>query len=143
MTSLLNKSGDASLVPGQQQALDWIHSGAKKLLIGGEWVDAVSGETFLTEDPSTEQSLGLVAQADSADIDKAVAAARRAFEAPYWSGISPHERARYLLRIADAVERHGDELAAIETYDNGVRYLASKARIPHIVETFRYYAGWV
>lgn len=143
MTLHLNKAGVSVLVPGQQQALDWIRSGRKKLLIGGNWVDSVSGKTFWTEDPSTEQPLTQVEEADSPDIDKAVAAARSAFEAPSWWAISPHERARYLLRIADAVELHGDELAAIETYDNGVPYLPSKTLIPHIAEAFRYYAGWV
>lgn len=143
MTSHLNKAAESALVPGQQEAMDWIQSDTKKLLIGGEWIEAASGKTFPTQDPSTEQWLAQVAEADTEDIDKAVKAARSAFDAPSWSGISPHERARYLLRIADAVERHGDELAAIETYDNGVPYLASKARIPHIAETFRYYAGWI
>ncbi|AHG64110.1 aldehyde dehydrogenase family protein [Advenella mimigardefordensis] len=128
---------------GQLRALNWINSGTKKLFIDGKWVDAQSGKTFATENPATEQVLSEVSEAGETDIDKAVAAARQAFESAAWSGISPHQRARYLMQIADAIESHGDELASIESYDTGVPYTASRQRIPHIAETFRYYAGWV
>lgn len=143
MTSTSTLAEPVTLHPGQQKALEWIQSGPKKLFIDGTWVDAISGKTFAAENPATEQELVQVAEAGPDDVDRAVVAARRAFESSSWSGISPHERAKYLLKIADAVERHGDELAAIETYDNGVPFSASRARIPHIAETFRYYAGWV
>src|SRR5258705_13391096 len=95
----------AAVTPGYKKALEWLRTGPKRLLIGGKWVDAISGKTFDTIDPSTEQRLTSVAEADSADVDAAVAAARRAFEATSWTGISPHERTRVLLKIADAVER--------------------------------------
>src|SRR5438477_6974552 len=143
MTSQSTTPGEKPLSPGHRKALEWIRSGPKRLLIGGQWVDAESGKTFDASDPATEQLLTRVAEADSADIDKAVAAARRALEAPTWSGISPHARARYLFKIADAIDANGEELAAIETLDNGVPFAASKARIAHVAETFRYYAGWV
>ena len=101
--------------PAAAEALKWIRSsGPKKLLICGEWVLAKSGKTFDTIDPATEQVLVAVAEADKADVDAAVTAARRAYEAPSWSGITAHARGAALLRIHAAVEQHADELAAIE-----------------------------
>src|SRR5438552_196551 len=127
---------------GHQKALDWIRAGPKRMLIGGKWVNAVSGKTFETINPATEQRLALVAEADGADVDAAVAAARRAFEAPSWTGISPHARTRVLLKIAEAIERHAEELAVLETLDNGTPLSFSAGRVAHVAETFRYYAGW-
>nr|WP_254599175.1 MULTISPECIES: aldehyde dehydrogenase family protein [Burkholderia] len=112
------------------------------MLIGGKWVNAVSGKTFDTINPATEEVLATVAEADSADIDAAVVAARRAFEAPSWAGISPHARTRYLLKIADAVEQHAEELAILETLDNGMPLSSARARAAQVAEIFRYYAGW-
>lgn len=131
-----------NLPPGHQKALEWLRGSPKKLLIGGAWVNAVSGKTFKTIDPATEQTLTEVAEADSADIDAAVKAARRALEAPSWSGISPHERTRYLLKIADAIELHADELAVLETLDMGAPVTFSAGRVAAAAELFRYYAGW-
>ena len=125
-----------------QKALEWARSGPKRLLIGGQWVAARSGKTFETVDPSTEQPLCQVAEADAADVDAAVAAARRAFEAPTWSGISPHARTRALLRIAEGMERHAEELAAIESFDNGMPLWYSRNAVGLATELFRYYAGW-
>ena len=71
----------ASTVPGYQKALDWLRSGPKGLLIGGRWVNAVSGKTFETLDPATEQTLAMVAEAGGADVDAAVISARRARDA--------------------------------------------------------------
>ncbi|MCO1367037.1 aldehyde dehydrogenase family protein [Burkholderia multivorans] len=112
------------------------------MLIGGKWVNAVSGKTFDTINPATEEVLATVAEADSADIAAAVVAARRAFEAPSWAGISPHARTRYLLKIADAVEQHAEELAILETLDNGMPLSSARARAVQVAEIFRYYAGW-
>ncbi|GJH27059.1 aldehyde dehydrogenase family protein [Caballeronia novacaledonica] len=127
---------------GHRKALDWIQSGPKRMLIGGQWVNSVSGKTFETINPATEESLVWVAEAEAVDIDAAVVAARRAFEAPTWAGISPHARTRHLLKIADAVEQHAEELAAIETLDNGMPLSASASRVAQVAEIFRYYAGW-
>jgi len=127
---------------GYQKALDWIHSGKKQLLIGGEWVDARSGKTFDTFSPETEQHLTTVAEADSSDVDAAVIAARRAFEAPTWSGMSPHARTRVLLKIADIVEHNAHELAALESLDNGMPLWYSTAGANAAANIFRYYAGW-
>ncbi len=135
-------TANPAATPGYQKALAWLRSGPKRLLIGGQWVDARSGKTFEVIDPSTEQSLTSVAEADSADVDAAVLAARRAFEAPSWSGISPHARTRLLLNIAQAVEENAHELAVLETLDMGAPLAACVARVAQVAEIFRYYAGW-
>ncbi|MFS1286891.1 aldehyde dehydrogenase family protein [Pseudomonas piscis] len=123
-------------------ALAWIASGPKRLLIGGQWLDAAARRTFDTLNPATEQVLCQIAEADSADVDAAVLAARKAFENPSWSGVSPHARTRILLRIADQVERHAEELAAIESLDNGMPLWYAKAAASAAADIFRYYAGW-
>jgi acyl-CoA reductase-like NAD-dependent aldehyde dehydrogenase len=132
----------APLTSGHQKALDWLSSGPKRLLIGGEWVAAQSGKTFETMNPATEQTLASIAEADSTDVDAAVLAARRAFEAPSWTGISPHARTRMLLKIADAIDEHAEELAVLETLDMGAPLTANLARVAQVAEIFRYYAGW-
>ncbi len=114
----------------------------KRLLIGGEWRAARSGESFETIDPATGQVHGEAAAGDAADVDAAVAAARAAFEAPAWSGMSPHDRSRLLLRIADAVEANAEELAQIESRDNGAPLSIARALVAGVAETFVYYAGW-
>ncbi|ADV00640.1 aldehyde dehydrogenase family protein [Alicycliphilus denitrificans] len=124
------------------QAIAWIGQAPKRLLIGGQWVDAVSGKTFETLNPATEQLLCRVAEAEQADVDAAVAAARKAFEAPSWSAMSPHSRTRALLRIADKVEAHIPELAAIESLDNGMPLWYATAAATACADIFRYYAGW-
>lgn len=126
---------------GIERARQWVAS-PKQLLINGKWVESLSGERFDTTNPADESLITTVASAGSADVDMAVKAARDALQVSSWSSINPHARAAYLLKIADLVEAHADELAAIETLDNGVPFTASRARIPHIAETFRYYAGW-
>lgn len=101
----------------------------KKLLIGGRWVDAQSGKTFGSVNPATGAALDEVALGDAADVDLAVAAARRAFEGS-WATALPAERQILLLRIADIVERHAEELALLDTLDMGMpigisRFMAS------------------
>ncbi|HSV82110.1 MAG TPA: aldehyde dehydrogenase family protein [Ramlibacter sp.] len=125
-----------------QKALDWIRSGPKRLLIGGEWVPAKSGKTLDTINPATEEVLCQLAEGDRTDVDVAVAAARRAFEAASWAGISPHARTRALLKIADALDRHAEELAAIDTLDIGMPRWYSGAIAAGTGDIFRYYAGW-
>ncbi len=90
-----------------------------QLLIDGKWVDARSGETFSVEDPATQEVIGHVPAGDRADIDLAVAAARRAFESGPWSRISPGDRSRLVWKLADLLEEHADEFAEIEALDNG------------------------
>src|SRR5256885_17140091 len=89
-----------------------------QLFIDGQWVDAESGKTFKTPNPATGETLAEVAEADKADIDKAVVAARRAFEGK-WSKISARDRGRLLYKLSQLIEQHAAELAALETSDNG------------------------
>jgi aldehyde dehydrogenase (NAD+) len=116
----------------------------KLLLIGGKWVPAKSGKTFETINPATEEVLANVAEADQADVDEAVKAARRAFEESKWPVMRPADRARFLFKIAELIEANAAELAQLETLDNGKAINESKnIDIPMAAETFRYYAGWV
>ena len=119
-TSALKSPVQQHTTSGQQKALAWVRSGPKQTLIGGAWLNAVSGKTFATINPSTEQELVAVAKGDAADVDEAVRAARRAFDTGTWPRMSPFERSRALLKIADVVERHAEELAALESLDNGM-----------------------
>jgi aldehyde dehydrogenase (NAD+) len=115
----------------------------QKMLINGKWVDAASGKTFTTENPATGETICRVAEGDKADIDKAVSAARAAFETGPWSKMHGSERARLLHKLADAIEKNADELAALESYDNGKPIRDAKAAdIPLVVKCYRYYAGW-
>ena len=115
----------------------------KQLLIGGKWVSSKSGKTFETINPATEEVLALVAEGDKADVDEAVKAARKAYEEGKWSSISPHQRTRYLLTIADLIDKHADELAQLETLDNGKPLSQSRAiDIAGAAGIFRYFAGW-
>ena len=140
----------AAAVPSIEKATQGVKSNAileflrrpKQLLIGGKWVPAQSGKTFKTINPANEEVLALVAEGDKADIDEAVKAARKAFEEGKWPSISPHQRARYLLKIADLVEQHSDELATLETLDNGMAISLARGMVAGAADVFRYYAGW-
>jgi aldehyde dehydrogenase (NAD+) len=124
-------------------ALEFLKSSPKKLLIGGKWVPAKSGKTFETINPANEEVLALIAEGDKADVDEAAKAARQAFEDGRWPRMAPRDRTRLLLKIADLIEKHGEELAELETLDNGKTIFESKnIDIPLAAETFRYYAGW-
>ena len=114
----------------------------KKLFIGGEWVDPLSEKTFPTVDPATGSVICEVPEAGEADVDRAVLAARKAFEDGRWRDLSPHKRARVLLAVASAIDSHRDELAEIETLDNGKPLAQAKGEMVAVAETFRYYAGW-
>lgn len=138
----MKKTPGTPVSDGHRKALEWINAGHKRLLIDGQWVDARSGKTFATVNPETEERLVMVAEADIADVDAAVAAARRAFDAPSWSGISPHARTRALLKIAEIIDQNAEELAVLEVLDNGMPLMMSKGRVAAAAELFRYYAGW-
>ncbi|WP_448955920.1 aldehyde dehydrogenase family protein [Labrys neptuniae] len=114
-----------------------------KLLIDGKWVDAQSGQTFAVEDPATEEKIAEVPAGDKADIDLAVAAARRAFETGPWSRISPSERSRLVWRLGDLLEQHADEFAELEALDNGKPVTnARRGDVQGSIDMFRYMAGW-
>jgi len=113
-----------------------------QLLIDGQWVDAESGKTFTTPNPATGETLAEVAEADKADIDKAVAAARRAFEGK-WSKISARDRGRLLYKLSQLIEEQSKVLAALETADNGKPLRESAyVDLPQVAENFEYFAGW-
>ncbi|TXG50301.1 hypothetical protein EZV62_022825 [Acer yangbiense] len=112
-------------------------------LINGHFVDAASGKTFPTYDPRTGEVIAHVAEGDEEDVNRAVAAARKAFDEGPWPKMTPYERSRILLRFADLVEKHSEELAALETWDNGKPHeQAAKSELPMLVRLFHYYAGW-
>jgi len=114
-----------------------------KLLIDGEWVAAASGKTFEVRDPSSDAVIARCAEGDAADVDRAVAAARRAFDEGEWSRLRPVDRERLLHRLADLIEKHADELAELESIDNGKSIvMARHVDVKHALEVWRYMAGW-
>src|SRR5580704_13645060 len=116
---------------------------ATKLLIGNKWVDSVSGKTFPTINPATGEVIAQVAEADAADVDKAVGAARAAFDKGAWRKLTASQRGLLLYRLADLVEKNIEELAQLESLDNGKPYqVARAADLPLTVACYRYYAGW-
>ncbi|WCK55485.1 aldehyde dehydrogenase family protein [Aneurinibacillus sp. Ricciae_BoGa-3] len=117
--------------------------GTKKLLINGQWVEAASGKTFETVNPATGEVLAVVSDGGAEDVDRAVKAARQAFESGPWSKMSAAERSRLIYKLADLMEEHKEELAQLDTLDNGkpIRE-TSAADVPLAIEHFRYYAGW-
>jgi len=120
-----------------------IDFGPGKLLIDGKWVEAVSGRRFETINPATEEVLTTVSEGDAADVDEAVAAARRALEQGPWGRTDARERGRMLMRLAALVDRHREELAQLETLDNGkpIRE-TTNVDLPQVIDVLEYYAGW-
>ena len=113
-----------------------------KLLIGGEWLDAADGRTFETIDPSTGEPICAVAHAGPEDVDRAVRAASAALEGK-WAKLPAAGRAQLMHRLADLVEENADELARLESIDNGKPVkMAERVDIPQAVAHLRYYAGW-
>ncbi len=100
----------------------------RDLFIGGRWRAAQSGETFEVVDPANERVFAHAAAGGEADIDAAVQAARKAFESGPWPAMTPAQRARLLLKLADLIEANGDEIALLESLDNGMPF--RMARFP-------------
>lgn len=116
---------------------------ATQLLINNRWVNSKSGKTFPTLNPATGEEIIRVAEGDKEDVDAAVAAARAAFDHGPWRKISASERGRLLNRLADLMEKHADELAELESLDNGKPVSVAKAAdVPLAIACYRYYAGW-
>jgi phenylacetaldehyde dehydrogenase len=112
------------------------------LLIEGRWVPAAAGESFAVENPATEETLAHVARGRAEDVNRAVAAARRAFDGP-WRRTNPSERGRLLWALADRIERHAEEFAQLESLDNGKPLTVARAAdVALTIDHFRYYAGW-
>ena len=115
----------------------------RKLLIDGSWVSALSGKTFEVRDPSSDRIIGHCAEGDASDVNRAVEAARRAFEEGDWSRMNAVDRERLLHRLADLIEAQADELAELEAIDNGKSIvMARHVDIKHALEVWRYMAGW-
>ncbi len=114
-----------------------------RLFIGGEWQDAQAGKRFPVVNPATEEIVAEVAAAEEADVDRAVAAARRAFESGPWSKMAPSERAALLWKLSDLLAKTIGEMAELETSQTGKTLFDSgRIEMPMAVEVFRYYSGW-
>jgi phenylacetaldehyde dehydrogenase len=115
----------------------------QKLLINGKWVEAASGKTFASYNPATGDVLATIAEGDREDINRAVAAARAAFETGPWSTMPPAGRAKLIWKLADLLEKHAEEFAQLESLDNGKPLtIARVADLPLSIEHIRYHAGW-
>src|SRR5271166_733934 len=114
-----------------------------RLLIDGKFRDSVSSKTFATINPATEEVITEVAEGDAADIDLAVKAARNAFDSGPWRKMDARDRGRLMNKLADLIESHIDELAELETLDNGKPIGESRhGDLPLVIDCLRYYAGW-
>jgi phenylacetaldehyde dehydrogenase len=124
-----------------QKTLDFLKN-ARKMLIGGRWVDARAGGTLPVINPATEETIATVPAGRAADIDDAVSAAQSALNGP-WSKLRPADRERLLFRLADAVDADAEHLAELESLDNGkTAAMARAVDVPCTVEFLRYMAGW-
>jgi aldehyde dehydrogenase (NAD+) len=129
--------------PAAAPAKSGVHIKHTKCLINGEWVDAADGKTFETINPATGDVLARVAEGGPQDVDNAVAAARKAFDEGKWSKFTASRRGYVLNKLADLIEQNSEELARLETLDNGKPLRDSTAAdLPLTVACYRYYAGW-
>jgi aldehyde dehydrogenase (NAD+) len=130
-----------STLPTPAEAL--VAPSATQLLINNRWVASESGRTFATVNPSTGEPICQVAEADAADVDNAVKAARAAFDHGPWKKMAASERGLLLNRLADLIEKHADELARLESLDNGKPLSVAKAvDVKKTIACYRYFAGW-
>lgn len=113
-----------------------------KMFIGGQWVDAVSGKRTEIRNPANGELITTAAEGDKEDVDRAVAAARKAFAEGPWPKMKPNERARLLLKLADLIEENGEELAHLDTLDYGQPVSLTTGFAAAAADNFRYYAGW-
>src|SRR5262245_58563204 len=133
----------AVAVAAEQQADSFVRA-PHRLLIDGQWVDAAAGETFETINPATEETLAQIAYGKAEDIDRAVRAARKAFDwdSP-WRRMNASDRGRLIWRISELIEENADELAMLESLDNGKPFtIARAADVALAADLFRYMAGW-
>ena len=115
----------------------------RRMFINNQFVPSASGKTFPTYNPATGEIMAQVAEGDREDIDRAVKAARKAFENPAWADMSPSQRGRLIWKLADLLEAHTEEFAQVESLDNGKPLaIARVADVPLAVDLFRYMAGW-
>src|SRR5579883_391545 len=123
---------------GEQQ----VKIGPTQLLINNEWVNSASNRRFETINPTTGEVICDVAEADALDVDKAVQAARNAFTTGEWRKMSASERGELLYKLADLIEQNIDELARLESLDNGKPLHDSHGDLNLVIACYRYYAGW-
>ena len=115
----------------------------KKLYIAGKWVDPNSGKSFDVEDPATGKKIASCSAGNSKDIDLAVKAARKAFDSGAWTDMSNSEKGKIIWKIGDLIDKHGEELAQLESLDNGKPVaVAGAADVPLSSDIFRDMAGW-
>jgi phenylacetaldehyde dehydrogenase len=132
----------ARIEPQTAGARRFLADGKRRMLIGADWVEALSGRRLDTLNPATGEVLASIPAGDAADVDRAVAAARAAFESPGWRDMTGAQRARLLWKMADLMEANLDELAELETLDQGKPVWVGKyAEIPGAIDQFRYFAG--
>jgi phenylacetaldehyde dehydrogenase len=125
------------------QTVEQFTGSPRQLFINGQWTDAASGKTFATPNPATGDTLASVAEGDAEDINRAVRAARTAFDDGPWGRLTPSERGRIVWRIGDLILEHAEELAQLEALDNGKPYgVALAADVPLAADLFHYMAGW-
>ena len=115
----------------------------RQMFINGKWVNAASGKTFPTYNPATGEVMAQVAEGDREDVERAVKAARRAFESGPWPDMSASQRGRLIWKLADLIDAHTEEFAQLESLDNGKPVtIARVADVPLAADLFRYMAGW-
>jgi phenylacetaldehyde dehydrogenase len=129
--------------PSIPESLRSFIASPKQLLINGEWVNSKSDKTFDVFDPASDQVIAKVAEGDAADVELAVAAARNAFDNGPWTKMTASDRSRLIWKIGDLIEQNADELAQLETLDNGKPFTVAKAAdVALAADMFRYMAGW-
>src|SRR5919199_2090123 len=120
----------------------FVDAGPHRLLIGADWVEAADGRTFETIDPATGETIASVAHAGAEDVDRGVKAAGQALDGD-WGRLPPAKRSLLMNKLADLIEANAEELAQLESLDNGKPVsIASKVDVPGSVDHLRYYAGW-
>ncbi len=139
----MNEMTRISAQPAYSEGVQQLLKREPALFINGEWVRSTHDARIPIHDPSTGREISSMVDASIADVDRAVAAARTAFDDGRWSGLSPYQRERVIMRLADLVEAHIPELAELESIDNGKPRSASQGYdLPKCVQTLRYMAGW-
>jgi len=129
-------------IPIDQNVQSYV-SKPRQMLINGKWVNSASGKTFPTYNPATGDVLAQIAEGNSEDVNRAVAAARAAFEKGPWRNMLPNERGRLIWKLGDLLEKHNEEFAQLESLDNGKPVTVARvADVPLAADLFRYMAGW-
>lgn len=139
----MNEMTAIAAQPAYSEGVQALLARKPALFIGGKWVESSHGATIAVFDPSTTREIARVVDASDADVDRAVAAARTAFDDGRWSGLSSYARERAIAKLADLLEAHADELAELESVDNGKPRAAARAYdVETSIRTLRYMAGW-